>query len=49
MHYLLIRKKSRIDEYRKMFDRTKKALENKETPVFCEMASAKTNLAESTS
>jgi len=46
MYYLFIKKQKDIDSYMKKFNETKKNRENGKTPVFNEVACAKTNMAE---
>ena len=46
MYYLFLRKSKDLDEYRKEFDRVKSSIESGKTPVFNEVASAKTSLIE---
>lgn len=47
MYYLLIHKQTDIDNYKKDFDRVAESIQKGKTPVFNELRSAKTNLAES--
>lgn len=47
MYYLFIRKQTDLESYRKDFERVAKSIQEGKTPVFNELRSAKTNLAES--
>lgn len=47
MYYLFIRKQTDLENYRKDFDRVAESIQKGKIPVFNELRSAKTNLAES--
>lgn len=47
MYYLFIHRQTDLENYRKDFDRVAESIQKGKTPVFNELRSAKTNLAES--
>jgi hypothetical protein len=47
MYYLFIRNKNKLKRYKTKLNEVKESIENGKTPVFNEMACAKTNMIES--